>query len=207
MNTALVLVLAYLLGSIPFAYLIGRRKGVDIRRVGDGNVGAFNVFRHVGLYAGTATLILDMAKGATAIAVTKALHTGEIVTCLAGVAAVAGHNWTPFLGFKGGRGEATIIGVLFALVPWQMAVAFVLGIIVLFTTRNSIWTGMALFVPLPPICLATSQLLGQPSLTVVVYTVLLPCLAGLTHWLTTRHLPPEARKEAATFWIAGRKNR
>lgn len=207
MNATLSLVLAYLLGSIPFAYLVSRLKGVDIRKVGDGNVGAFNVFRHVGLYAGLATLILDIAKGAAAIAVTKALHTGEIVTCLDGVAAVAGHNWTPFLGFKGGRGEATIIGVLFALVPWQMAITFVLGIIVLFTTRNSIWTGMALFVPLPLICFVSSRLLGQPSLTVMVYTLLLPCLVGLTHWLTTRHLPPEARKEAGTFWIATKKDR
>ncbi len=207
MNTVLSLALAYLVGSIPFAYLISRIRGVDIRKVGDGNVGAFNVFRHVGLTAGLATLVLDMGKGAAAIALAKALQASEVVTCITGAAAVAGHNCTPFLGFKGGRGEATIIGIFFAMVPWQMAATFVLGIIVLFTTRNSIWTAMALFVPLPLICLVANRLLGQPTLPVVLYTVLLPCLAGLTHWLTTRRLSPEARKEAGSFWIADRKDR
>ncbi len=206
MNTGLSLALAYLLGSIPFAYLISRAKGIDIRKVGDGNVGAFNVFRHVGLKAGLTTLILDMAKGTAAVTLAKALHSSEVVTCLAGAAAVAGHNWPLFLSFRGGRGEATIIGVMFAMVPWQMVFTFVVGIIVLFTTRNSIWVGAALFVPLPLICFTTNRLLGQPSLTIVLYTVLLPCLAGFTHWLTTRHLPPEARREAGTFWIARHKD-
>jgi glycerol-3-phosphate acyltransferase PlsY len=207
MNIAISLVMAYLLGSIPFAYLISRTKGVDIRRVGDGNVGAFNVFRHVGLGAGLATLALDIGKGATAIMVAKTLHIPEIAVCLTGVAAVAGHNCPVFLRFKGGRGEATIVGILFAAVPWQIMVTFIPGIIVLFVTRNSIWVGMALFIPLPAICLVTNRLLGQPSLTIVVYTVFLPCLAGFTHWLTTRRLPPGARKEAGTFWVANKRNR
>jgi len=207
MNIAMSLVMAYLLGSIPFAYLISRTKGVDIRRVGDGNVGAFNVFRHVGLGAGLATLALDIGKGATAIMVAKALHIPEIAVCLAGIAATIGHNWPVFLKFEGGRGEATIIGVLAVLVPWQMAITFVLGIIVLFTTRNSILTAMAIFIPLPLTCFGTNRLLGEPSLTVVLYTALLPCLAGFTHWLTTRRLPPGARKEAGTFWVANKRNR
>lgn len=207
MNAILSLALGYIFGSIPFAYLISRLKDVDIRKVGDGNVGAFNVFRHVGLAAGLAALVLDIGKGAGAIAIAKAIHVDDAIVCLTGVAAVAGHNWSVFLRFKGGRGEATIVGVLFAMVPWQMMITFILGIIVLFVTRNSIWVGMALFIPLPVICLVTNRLLGQPPLTLIVYTVFLPCLAGLTHWITTRRLSAEAKKEASTFWIASHKDR
>ena len=134
MNIAISLVVAYLLGSLPFAYLIGRQKGVDIRQVGDRNVGSFNVFRHAGLAAGLATFMLDAGKGIMAIVVAKALHVDEVIVLAAGIAAVAGHIWPVFLGFRGGRGEATIVGVLLALVTWQMVIAFALGIIVLITT-------------------------------------------------------------------------
>lgn len=207
MNIALSLAIAYLLGSIPFAYLISRLRGVDIRKVGDRNVGSFNVFRHAGLGAGLATLVLDIGKGTLAIVVAKALRVEELVVFLAGIAAVAGHNWPVFLGFRGGRGVGAIVGVLFALVPWQMAITFVLAVIVVFTTKNSIWVGMALFIPLPIICFLSYLRFGEPSLSVVAYTVLLPCLSGFTHWLTTRRLPLEGKKESETFWIASTKGR
>ena len=79
MDFALSLVFSYFLGCIPFAYLIGRLKGVDIRTVGDRNVGAFNVCRHVGLAAGASTLAADIGKGALAIVVTKALSGGGLI--------------------------------------------------------------------------------------------------------------------------------
>ena len=101
----------------------------------------------------------------------------------------------------------TIIGVMFALVPWQMAITFVLALIVTLTTKNSIWAGMALFIPLSFICLLSYFLLDGPPLSVVAYTVLLPCLSGFTHWLTTRHLSSEAKKESETFWIGDAKSR
>jgi glycerol-3-phosphate acyltransferase PlsY len=200
-NVALSLVLAYLLGSLPFAYLVSWRKGVDIRRVGDFNVGAFNVFRHVGLEAGLITLVLDIGKGATAVVIARALHVNEVIY-LAGIAAVLGHNWPVFLGFRGGRGEATAVGVLLATVPWVMVFALFLGVIVLFTTKNSIRVGMVLFIPIPVICGITYWLLRKPPLIVLIYTVLLPCITGFTHWLTTRQLSPEEKKEARAFWIA-----
>jgi glycerol-3-phosphate acyltransferase PlsY len=206
MFIALSLVISYLLGSIPFAYIISRQKGIDIRILGDRNVGAFNVFRNVGFGAGMTTLILDVLKGTAAILVAKAFNPDEIFIFLSGIAAVMGHIWPIFLRFKGGRGEATIIGVLFALVPLQIAITLVLAIIVLFTTRNSIWVGMMLFIPLPFICLAFYWLTGQPHIGTIIYTVALPCISGITHWFTTRRLPPEARKEAGNFWIANEKN-
>lgn len=197
MNAALSIVIAYLLGSIPSAYIIGRLRGLDIRRIGDRNVGTFNVFRHVGLVGGIVTLVADVGKGALAIVVANLLSVHELVVFGAGVAAVIGHNWSVFLRFRGGRGLAVVIGVLLALVPREMVIAAVLGIAVLFFTRNSIWFGVALFLPLILLCWLFAE-----RVSLLIYAAALPCLAGLTHLLTTRHLSPEEQKEAVSFWVA-----
>jgi glycerol-3-phosphate acyltransferase PlsY len=206
MNAALnilSIVIAYLLGSIPFAYIIGKLRGLDVRKVGDRNVGTFNVFRHGGLVAGIATLIADVGKGALAIGVAKILSGHELIVIFgAGVAAVVGHNWPVFLRFRGGRGLAAVIGVLLALLPIEMLISVAISIAVLFATRNSIWFGVALFVPL----VLLSWLLFHEPVSLLIYSAALPCLAGFTHWLTTRHLPPEAQKEAVSFWIARKAN-
>src|SRR5665213_1068043 len=125
--------LAYLIGSIPVAYIFGRvLKNLDIREHGSGNMGATNAFRVLGKGPGTAVLILDIIKGiipvtllANAFGLTDALS-----LVIIGVATVAGHNWTVFLGFKGGKGMATSLGVLIGL-----AIQFqVLRIILLWVT-------------------------------------------------------------------------
>jgi glycerol-3-phosphate acyltransferase PlsY len=206
-NTVFSLVLAYLLGSLPFAYFISLKNGVDIRKVGDYNVGAFNVFRHVGFEAGLATLVLDMSKGAAAIILARVLHADEWVVFLSGILAVIGHNWPVFLKFKGGRGEATVIGILFMVIPWIMTFTFLTGIIVLFSTRNSILVGAVLFIPIPFIGLISYYLFQTPPLVTTCYSVLLPCISGFTHWLTTYKLPPDAKKESGIFRIASTKNR
>ncbi len=202
MNIAFSIVIAYLLGSIPFAYIIGKLSGLDVRKVGDRNVGTFNVFRHAGLIAGIATLIADVGKGALAIVIAKILSEHELVVFGAGVAAVIGHNWPVFLRFRGGRGLAVVIGALLALLPVEMLIAAAIGLAVLVATRNSVWFGVALFIPLVLLC----WLFREP-VSLLIYSVALPCLAGLTHWLTTRHLPPEAQKEAVSFWVARKKGR
>lgn len=197
MNVALSMVVAYLLGSIPFAYIIGRLHGIDIRKVGDRNVGTFNVFRHAGLIGGIVTLIADVGKGALAIVIAKALSVDLLVVFIVGVAAVIGHNWSVFLRFRGGRGLAVVIGVLLVLLPREMVIAGALGVAVLFLTRSSFWFGAALCAPL----VLLAWIFGEP-IFLIGYSIGLPCLAGFTHWLTTRHLPPEAQKEAMSFWIA-----
>ncbi|HHX88083.1 MAG TPA: glycerol-3-phosphate 1-O-acyltransferase PlsY [Firmicutes bacterium] len=108
---------AYLLGSIPFGYLAGRLvKQDDIRNYGSGNIGATNVLRLLGPAAAGLVLILDIAKGSTAVWLARAL-TGEDQYCLmAAMAVLVGHCWPLFLGFKGGKGTATGLGILFALV-------------------------------------------------------------------------------------------
>jgi glycerol-3-phosphate acyltransferase PlsY len=201
-NAVLSIVVAYLLGSIPFAYIIGRLRGLDIRKVGDRNVGTFNVFRHVGLVGGIATLVADVGKGALAIVVAKLLSVHEFVVFGAGVAAVIGHNWPVFLRFRGGRGLAVVIGVLLALLPREMLIAAAISIVVLFVTRNSVWFGVALFIPLVLLCW-----LFRERISLLIYSAALPCLAGLAHLLTTRHLSPEEQREAVSFWIASKEGR
>ena len=139
MNYALIvlaLVCAYLLGSIPAAYLMGRlRKGIDIRQVGSHNMGAMNVFYSVGFAEGLIVLAVDIGKGAAAVALARFMGVPELVQLLAGIIAVAGHNFPVFLNFKGGRGGATCIGILIYVMPW--GIPFYLGafLLILAITR------------------------------------------------------------------------
>jgi glycerol-3-phosphate acyltransferase PlsY len=120
------MVLAYLIGSFPTAYLVARlRKGVDIRNVGSHNVGAMNVFYKVGFWDGMVVLITDIGKGAAGVAVAKYLvgteyfvWTPYIWQYLAGFCVVLGHNFPVFLKFHGGKGGACCIGILIFLMPW-----------------------------------------------------------------------------------------
>ena len=114
-----VLICAYLIGSFPSAYLAGRfRRGIDIREVGSRNVGAMNVFYKVGFVTGLLVLAVDIGKGAAAVALARWLGVPMIAELFAGVAAVIGHSFPVWLKFRGGRGGATIIGILIFLMPW-----------------------------------------------------------------------------------------
>jgi glycerol-3-phosphate acyltransferase PlsY len=200
MNAALIvlsIIIAYLLGSIPFAYIIGRLRGLDVRQVGDRNVGTFNVFRHAGMSAGIATLVADVGKGALAIVVAKLLSVPELVVFSTGVAAVIGHNWPVFLRFRGGRGLAVVIGALLALLPIEMLIATAISLVVLYATRNSIWFGVAMFIPL-----VLLSVLFRERISLIIYSAALPCLSGLAHLWTTHNLSPEEQKEAVSFWVA-----
>ncbi len=110
--------LAYLLGSMPTAYIFGKLyKGIDIREHGSKNVGATNVFRVLGKVPGIVVLIIDILKGVLAVVVVSDLLdlNGVVFYILLGIASVCGHNWTVFLRFKGGKGVATSLGVLIGL--------------------------------------------------------------------------------------------
>jgi len=130
---ALALVAAYLIGSLPSAYLAARRKGIDIRQVGSRNMGAMNVFYQVGFVTGILVLAVDIGKGAAAVALARWMGVHEVVELLAGVAAVAGHSFPVFLKFRGGRGGATCIGIFAFLMPWGIPIyaatfGFLLGL-------------------------------------------------------------------------------
>jgi hypothetical protein len=121
MTFALVLAASYLLGSIPFSYLVARLRGVDVRTVGSGNVGATNVMRNVGKTAGLAAFALDAAKGAAAAVIAQRVGLGVGLAALAAVAAIFGHMYPVWLGFRGGKGVATGAGAFLPLAPLATA--------------------------------------------------------------------------------------
>ena len=128
---AISAVLAYLIGSIPVAYIFGRvLKNLDIRENGSGNMGATNAFRVLGRGPGTIVLILDIIKGIIPVTIlANAFGLGDALSLvIISVAAVAGHNWTVFLGFKGGKGMATSLGVLIGLAIQLPGLRIVLGL-------------------------------------------------------------------------------
>src|SRR5215469_8149390 len=130
----LTVVVAYLLGSIPTGFLVGKARGIDIRTVGSGNIGATNALRVLGKPAGISVLLIDGLKGWLAVEVAAGLvkslvypNAGPVESewfrITAGIAAILGHNYTCWLNFKGGKGIATSAGVLVALVPWAALIA------------------------------------------------------------------------------------
>lgn len=136
-NIAAAIIIGYLLGSIPFAYIIARlKKGVDIRDVGGGNVGALNTYRQIGPVYGIGVLAADIIKGVFAVLIARWLDISLAWVCVAGFAAVAGHNWPVFIKFRGGKGAATVIGVLVALTPVQLLITIVVVLTLIGITRN-----------------------------------------------------------------------
>ena len=151
---------AYLLGSIPTGFLAAKAKGIDIRAVGSGNIGATNVFRFVGKPAGVAVLLIDGAKGFVACVAVPNVGLRlfgaaipepriETISILAGLAAVLGHNYTCWLQFKGGKGIATSAGVLLGWVPWGLLIAFSTWLIAFAATRYVSVASIAAAVVLP----------------------------------------------------------
>jgi acyl phosphate:glycerol-3-phosphate acyltransferase len=109
--------IAYLAGSIPTGVLLAQTAGVDVRRTGSGNIGATNVARTAGKRLGVLTLVGDAAKGAIPVVLARSVGASEAIVAAAAVAAIAGHVFSVFLGFRGGKGVATGFGVLLALAP------------------------------------------------------------------------------------------
>ena len=133
---ALAIIAAYLLGSIPSAYIAGRlRKGVDIRQVGSRNMGAMNVFYRVGMVSGLLVLVVDIGKGAAAVALARWLGVPPVVELVAGATAVIGHSFPVWLKFRGGKGGATLIGVLIFLMPWGLPIGLAVFLVILLLTR------------------------------------------------------------------------
>ncbi|MDD5259550.1 MAG: glycerol-3-phosphate 1-O-acyltransferase PlsY [bacterium] len=139
LNAFLIIAGAYLIGSIPTAFLAGKLlKGIDIRQIGSGNIGATNVFRSVGKTAGVVVLAFDMLKGVVPVLLAGQFAPGpcsEIFRILAGLAAICGHNWTIFLNFKGGKGVATSTGVLLTLAPVVTLAGFLVFVLAVTVTR------------------------------------------------------------------------
>ena len=180
-----IAVAAYLLGSIPTGYLVARAKGIDIRAVGSGNIGATNVFRMVGKPAGVFALIVDGLKGYAActwlcdwvlMLLGGPTTDAEHYRILAGITAVLGHNFTCWLKFKGGKGIATSAGVFFALAPLAASIALGTWIIVFALGRYVSVASLAAAVALPAAVWLTPN-----SLTLRIVTTALGLLAIYKH--------------------------
>lgn len=129
-TAGVLIVFAYLLGSVPTGFLMGYLAGVDVRRAGSGNVGATNVARVVGKKQGLVTLLVDVAKGFIPAILAVSLGLDNAVTSLVALAAFLGHLYPVFLYFQGGKGVATALGVFLALAPWgAAAMAAVFGLV------------------------------------------------------------------------------
>lgn len=179
--------LAYLLGSIPTGFLFGKAKGIDIRTIGSGNIGATNVVRSLGKGAGALVLLADAAKGWLAVAivaklVSDALHmptdrlNQEWLAICAGLAAILGHNYTCWLHFKGGKGIATSAGVLVALVPLPLLIILAVWIAVFVVTRYVSLASICASVTLPFACWATAR-----GTALILVTAAMAALAVFKH--------------------------
>ena len=185
LSYAIVAVAAYLLGSFPTGYLVGKAKGVDVRTVGSKNMGATNVFRVLGKGPGIFVLIVDGLKGYAACTwmTDWMLHLQSIPTSdrelyriIAGIAAVLGHNYTCWLWFKGGKGIATSAGVYFALAPIAAGIALSAWIVAAITTRFVSVASIAAAVALP-----TAVWLTSSHLFLQIVTTALGLLAIAKH--------------------------
>src|SRR5262245_40978455 len=164
MVTVAVLLISYLLGSIPFGYLAGRLAGTDIRHAGSGNVGATNVVRVLGKGYGYPVFALDVLKGFAAVEISMLVAPGEppawnspeIFGILAAISSVLGHLYPPWLKFKGGKGVATSAGALLALTPLATLIGVVVWIIVFWLTRYVSLASLTAAVVLPLVILVIS---------------------------------------------------
>lgn len=131
----IVTALAYLCGSVPTGVILTQRLGLDIRQMGSGNVGATNVARSAGKKVGLLTLLGDIVKGLIPVLLVRFFDLGEIALASAAVAALLGHVFSPFLGFSGGKGVATGLGVLLGIAPFVILLALFFFIVIFAVSR------------------------------------------------------------------------
>jgi len=152
MKTTLIIISCYLLGSIPFGYIVGKLfKKVDIREFGSGNIGATNALRILGPLLASFVVIGDIGKGIFSIYLVQYFNIDNLlILTIAGLAVICGHDWSLFLGFKGGKGIATTFGVVFALNPTISILALIIWGVVVITTRyvslSSIFAVISIFI-------------------------------------------------------------
>jgi glycerol-3-phosphate acyltransferase PlsY len=146
-------------------------------------VGARNAYHELGHKTGVAIFFLDVTKGALPIIIAQAVALSQTAVLITGLATVVGHNWPIFIKFRGGMGEATTIGILLALITQPMLILAGPVIATLLIKKNVIIASCVLFIPLPLVC----WWLGVPGV-LVSYSIALPCMVGITHYLRTRRV-------------------
>jgi glycerol-3-phosphate acyltransferase PlsY len=182
----LIALLSYLMGSVPAGYIAGRFAGIDIRRVGSGNIGATNVLRVLGKPYGYAVFLFDFCKGFGAvrmsILIINAAHPGnqesELVGIMAGVLCVLGHTYPVWLGFKGGKGVATSVGVLFGLMPAAALTVLAVWFVTFQATKYVSVASIAAAVALP-VTAAVMVRFEKAGMPLVYFSA---CLAVVIVW-------------------------
>lgn len=148
-TAALLSVFAFVLGSVPCGVIIAKLKGVDLKKVGSGNIGATNVLRTMGKAPALLTLAGDVLKGVLAVAAARYFLNDIFLEGIVGIFAVLGHNFSLFLRFGGGKGVATSVGVLLLYSPGAALITVVLWLVIAFTTRYSSLGAIVSFGVLP----------------------------------------------------------
>jgi len=181
-ETALVIA-AYLIGSIPTGLLLGKVFGVDIRTTGSGNIGATNVYRTLGRKVGVMTLVGDCLKGLIPVLVAKQVGLPDLGIALVGLAAFLGHVYTVFLGFKGGKGVATALGVFLGLSPLAVLLALALFVGVLLKWRYVSLGSIVTAVAMPFIVAVLDE-----RIVIIAVTAIISCLVIHKHRENIRRL-------------------
>lgn len=196
----IAVVLGYLLGSIPSAYIATRlASGKDVRQLGGGSVGGLNVYREVGAIPAAVVGIVDLGKGAAAVAIAQwLLHVSPHFVLATAVAAVAGHNWMVFLKFSGGKGMGAAIGALFILFPlygYPLGLAFFFGTVLIpfIITRN-----IALSMAIGLVSLPFIGWLGVESTPFVIFSIILGLII-LVRFVPTARVALARTKSAKAF--------
>ena len=182
-----VALISYLIGSVPAGYLAGRVAGIDIRKVGSGNIGATNVLRVLGRRYGYPVFVFDFAKGTAAVEMSILIFNNthhaevsrELCAILAGVSSVIGHSYPVWLGFKGGKGVATSFGVVFGLIPVAALIAVMVWLITFGTTRYVSVASMTAALTLPVTVVAMLSLKQLSGPTLLLFSI---CLAAIMIW-------------------------
>lgn len=165
-------IISFIIGSIPTGLLIAKAKGIDLRKVGSGNIGATNVLRAVGKEAALFTLLGDIVKGVVPVAIGKSFGVGVFDAGILGISAILGHNFSLFLKFKGGKGVATSIGVLLAFSPHVALFTITLWLLTARWTRYSSLSALIAF-GLLPLSIYMLDYSNEKMIIAIVITVLI----------------------------------
>jgi len=181
----LLIILAYLLGSVPTAVWIGKRfYGIDVREFGSGNAGATNTFRVLGRKAGIPVLLIDIIKGSSAVLLSLFSNyepgSGEFINLQLGlgVAALLGHIFPVFAGFRGGKGVATILGIVICILPVASSLSLLVFLIVLFSSRIVSLSSMSAGIAFP---LILNLALNNSNPVLTAFSVVVALMLIITH--------------------------
>lgn len=198
LNLIIIVILSYLVGSIPTSIIMSKAvKGIDIRKHGSGNAGGTNVFRVLGWKYGVATILLDAFKGVIAVVFIARLYLGDfpfpnatpfddftLVQIIAGLSAVVGHIWTVFADFKGGKGIATSLGFLIAIITVDMLLALAVFFVVV-TVSRYVSLGSIVAATSVPLIMIIRENVFQVDIqgyhTILPFAILLALLVMYTH--------------------------